>query len=304
MKDKLLRANLYLGLAVHGLAWLLFFSGVSFMATWFYIFAWWSFLLILDSLNLRRTGASPLSESGGGFLRSAFVSVFIWLLFELFNLRLQNWSYHSLPESIPLRWLGYSLAFATVVPALRELAHFYGSLLGGKKIALFRFRMTEGLIRLLFGLGLACLVLPLVWPNLFFPLVWLCFVFLLEPWAYIRNRPSLLRDLERGDWTRFWSWLAAGITAGGLWEFWNFWAHSHWEYHLPYLDFGRLFQMPVLGYTGFLPFALEVFALSIFLDAQAERWTGRFLVQAAAVAGLILFYAGAFSLIDRFSLIR
>jgi len=31
-----------------------------------------------------------------------------------------NWSYHELPPSLAVRWLGYAVAFATVIPALRS----------------------------------------------------------------------------------------------------------------------------------------------------------------------------------------
>ncbi|MHC4652839.1 MAG: hypothetical protein ACYTES_18520, partial [Planctomycetota bacterium] len=51
-----------------------------------------------------------------------------------------------------------------------------------------------------------------------------------------------------------------GLTCGVLWEFWNYWAAAKWTYDLPFLgplEQHRLFEMPLPGFGGFLPFALE-----------------------------------------------
>ena len=36
---------------------------------------------------------------------------------------------------------------------------------------------------------------------------------------------------------------------------------SQMIYQIPFVDFWRIFEMPVLGYLGYLPFALELFGL-------------------------------------------
>jgi len=51
---------------------------------------------------------------------------------------------------------------------------------------------------------------------------------------------------------------------GLMWEFWNYWAMAKWTYNLPFL--GSLesisyFEMPAIGFLGFLPFALECWAM-------------------------------------------
>ena len=33
-----------------------------------------------------------------------------------------------------------------------------------------------------------------------------------------------------------------------------------WVYHVPFFGWLKVFEMPILGYGGYLPFALEVFA--------------------------------------------
>lgn len=301
MREKILRANVWIGLAGLAGASALLAAGWPFMKTWFFSFAWWSFILFLDGVNLRTTGTSPLASSGRDFWAAAFLSVPVWLVFEMANLRLRNWSYHGLPPGIVERWLGYAVAYATVIPALKELGHFFGHALEGVMRAGRRVRVGSGGRRGLTALGVVTLALPLVWPRIFFPLIWLGFAFLLEPGNERRGAPSLLGDLGRGRWDRAAGWMAAGLAAGILWEFWNWWAGAHWRYHIPCLNFGRVFQMPVFGYGGFVPFALEVFALSSFLFFLRDKLRRRRGAAAAAAAALLAFDLVAFRLIDLFS---
>ena len=91
----------------------------------------------------------------------------------------------------------------------------------------------------------------------------------------MRGWPSITGDLARGDWRRLWSLLASGLLCGVLWEFWNYWALSKWTYTVPYFGNVRLFEMPVLGFLGFPPFAVECWAIYIFcrslLGAKPNR---------------------------------
>jgi len=303
MKGKILRLNLYLGLFGLIFSAVLLILDVSFMKTWFFCCSWWSFILVMDSLNFRRSKTSPLSDSVKNFLFSAFISVLVWLIFELFNLRVKNWTYHGLPQNILERWIGYFVAYASVIPAMKEMSLFAQSFLSKKRLGLFRIRGTPALLKSWFFSGIISIILVLTWPRLFFPFIWLCFIFLLEPLNYRLKNKTLLRDLEKRDWTRFWSWLLAGLVAGFLWEFWNFWAGSHWEYYIPYLNFWRVFQMPVFGYTGFLPFALEVFALYQLLFALYKKLQTKIVLKSMIIVFLLMFYAGAFYLIDTFTLV-
>jgi len=170
-----------------------------------------------------------------------------------------------LPSGLPLRWLGYGLAFASVIPALQELSTLFQTLLKDKRIPFPRLKTTEPALDGLMVLGFILLTLCVVFPHLFFPFVWLGFIFLLEPVNYRLGLESLLAEAKKQNGNRILCWLLAGLTAGVLWEALNYWAGSHWEYTIPYLNFCRIFQMPVFGYGGFLPFAIEVFAMYSFL---------------------------------------
>jgi len=298
MKAKILRLNLFAGMALLLASAVLLVLSVSFMKDWFYTFAWWSFILFADSLNFRLHGRSLLSRSVKEFFLLAFFSVSFWCIFELFNLRLENWSYHGLPTPLPERWLGYFLSYATVIPALKELEIFWMGFLGKKRLALFPLKVNRGLIAVLSISGLICLLLLLARPDFFFPLVWLGFIFLLEPVNFSQGNPSLLAEVKEGRWGRFWSLVLAGLLAGILWEFFNYWAGSHWKYSLPYFDFARVFQMPVLGFTGFLPFALEVFAAASLFLSLVRKWGKHKVVQTVFFPVCLLFDGFVFLLID------
>ena len=304
MKEKILRLNLYIGIFILIFSATLLFLQVNFMKTWFFCLAWWSFILVIDSVNFRRAKSSPLAGPVKDFFFTAFISVFVWLIFELFNLRIKNWTYHSLPPNTLERWIGYFVAYATVIPAMKEISLFAQSYLNKKRLALFKIKATPALLKLFIFIGVLSLFVGLSWPRIFFPLVWLCFIFLLEPLNYWLKNETFLKNLEREDWTKFWSWILAGLAAGFLWEFWNFWAGSHWEYSIPYLNFWRVFQMPVFGYTGFLPFALEVFAIYQLLFGMYKKLQSKILLKNMVFIFLLLFYIVAFYLIDTFTLIR
>jgi hypothetical protein len=235
---------------------------------------------------------------------AAFISIPVWLVFELFNLRLQNWSYHSLPVEIPLRWLGYGLAFASVIPALLELSTLFQTMFKGKKIPFVPLKTTATTLNGSILLGFLLLALCVLFPHLFFPFVWLAFIFLLEPMNYRLGLDSLLADTKKKSGNRILSWLLAGLSAGILWEALNYWAGSHWEYTIPYLNFGRIFQMPVFGYGGFLPFAIEVFAMYTLLDFLRNRMQGKRTLIAVVVVLILAFNALSFYLIDTYSLVQ
>jgi hypothetical protein len=52
---------------------------------------------------------------------------------------------------------------------------------------------------------------------------------------------------------------------------WNYWSWPQWVYHVPGAEYWHVFEMPLLGYGGYIPFALELFALMNFLSRRAPE---------------------------------
>jgi hypothetical protein len=129
--------------------------------------------------------------------------------------------------------------------------------------------LTVGpLTQILIAIGAVGVIVPLLYPNEWFaPVVWLSFILLVDPMNAKLGLPSITGDVGRGNWSRLLSLLASGLLCGFLWEFWNYWALSKWTYTVPYLGSIKIFEMPVLGFLGFPPFAVECWAIYIFV-----RW--------------------------------
>jgi hypothetical protein len=121
------------------------------------------------------------------------------------------------------------------------------------------------------ALGLALTSAPLIWPRYFFPAVWLGPVFLLDPLMENAGVRSLTASMFAGDRRRVWSLMLGGLLCGFMWEFWNYWAGSKWTYSVPYFGKWKLFEMPLLGFLGFPPFALECWILYHWIRAIPAR---------------------------------
>jgi hypothetical protein len=144
-----------------------------------------------------------------------------------------------------------------------------------------------GKARAVVALGAACFALPLVWPNLFFPLTWGSFAFLLEPWNRRHARHSFVRDLEAGEAGPLIRTLVAGLVCGGLWESWNYWARMKWIYTVPGFESLKLFEMPLAGFLGFPPFAVECLVILRFMGALRDRMSTAAAVRARWASALL-----------------
>jgi len=239
-------------------------------ASWLYLFGWWPYILMLEGLLFLWQGEFRLLSRPYEFLRLSCWSVTFWLVFEAFNLVLRNWRYAGMLPQWWLRWPGYALAFATVLPGILLTARVLAAW-GAWKGAGGRPRNWTNWQPLFLLLGAACIILPLTLPRYAFPLVWLVFIFLLDPICDLLAGNSLTRRWLKGERQEIFCILAAGLICGLWWEMWNYPAAAKWVYALPVLNFGRIFEMPVLGYLGFLPFALEVAVMYNFFMALEDR---------------------------------
>ena len=199
-------------------------------------------------------------------------SVFIWFVFELLNLRLQNWHYLHIPTSDYLRWSGYILAYATVLPGIFETAELLDTLGLFKNSKITPIKITPTILRGSIILGTAFIILPMLWPKYFFPLIWGGFIFLLEPINYHLGLNSFIKDWAQGNIKKFYTILASSFICGILWEFWNFFSGAQWKYTVPFVGNLKIFEMPILGYLGFPPFAISCYVIYSFIS---HIWRGK-----------------------------
>ena len=239
--------------------------------SWYYQWAWWSYVLVVDALNRRLSGRSLLRDEPRRSLWLVGVSVVLWTFFEALNLRLGNWYYVMDSPVRAAGWTGGVVAFATVLPALFETEALLRNLGVFKQVAIPALRWSRARTIGCVALGLAFFALPLARPTVFFPLTWGSFIFLLEPWNRAHAATSRLRELEQGEAGPSLRWLLAGLVCGVLWETWNYWARVKWMYTVPGFESLKVFEMPLAGFLGFPPFALECVAVVAFLEALGAR---------------------------------
>ena len=286
-KRRALPLSGWLALLVLLVAEALMFRGVEPVATYFTPIAWTAYLFLVDAAIFALRGASPMRERPMEVARMAFLSIPLWLIFEAYNLRLANWAYVGLPLNLAASLFGYVWSFATITPALLFTAEFLMALgwFSELRRPLLVSRPAENV---LLAAGAACLIVPVIVPPrvgaYLFCLVWLGFVFLLDPLLRRMGAPSLLVELAQGRWNRLCALLASGWICGWLWEFWNFWAAARWEYVFPIFQRGKIFAMPAPGYLGFLSFGVEAYLLYVFA-ARLLRWPVLFVASAEHLSG-------------------
>lgn len=269
----------YVGLAMMVVGEVLVFRQVEPLYTYFTPWQWTGYILAVDAAVFSLRGKSLLKSDPRQLAWMAFLSIPLWLVFEAYNLHLQNWVYHGRELGLLAGWFGYAWAYATIIPALLESADLLAALGLGEGASARGWRWFFGAQRGMIVVGALFLVIPLLLPTrlaaYLFALVWLGFILLLEPVNYRRGQDSLLRDLGANRGQRVYCLLAAGLLCGFLWEFWNYWAGSRWEYIFPMAQEWKMFAMPLPGYLGFPPFAIECFAMFNFVYGELGRLVGK-----------------------------
>ena len=294
-----------LGIALHVVFFVLMLLGVEPFHTFFYLFAWWTFIPVIGVINAGRAGNSLIVGPRQQLAWVAGYSLIVWLFFEIWNFRLHNWLYVGVIELTWLRWLAYTVSFATVLPAILELERLLGNLGIAGRVPGPVIRVSSRLLNACVIAGLVMLALVLVLPRYFFPLLWVGVVFILDPLIYRRDRvASLLGQAAQGSYALFVRLMLAGLVCGVLWEFWNYWSGAKWIYAIPFFNYWKVFEMPLVGYLGFMPFALECYLFWQLLRLVRESYAGRNWRIFVVIAPLVVAYCAlVFYGIDNFTVI-
>ncbi len=240
-------------------------AGADWIAQWFTPIMWTGYILFIDSAIFSRKGTSLFSSYPVEFAILAVLSIASWELFEGYNVLLKNWRYLNLPGNMLVRFLGYAWSFATISPGMFLTYELLESALPGRNPERSP-RLGDGIFYTLVLVGLVCVVVPILRPSSYMtPLVWIGWAFFLDPINQRLGERSFLSELFAGKPRSTLIMFLAGLICGVLWEFWNYWASTKWEYSVPYVGNIKLFEMPVLGFLGFLPFAVESYAIYVFL---------------------------------------
>ena len=253
----------WLGLGLIIVFWILNWALTGPRTHWAFFPLWLGYCLTIDGLVLWRTGTSLLTRSWRKYIGLFLISAPAWWMFELLNIRLQNWIYLGADGFSSLEYLFWTVwSFSTVIPAVFGSAELFASFDFLKRLSRGPVIGTDKRTTLSFFVaGWIMFALMLLYPKIFFPFMWLSIYFILEPINIWLGHRSLAEWTQHGNWQPVVAlWLGVLLT-GFFWEMWNYFAFPKWIYNVPWGNWLHLFEMPLLGYGGYLPFALELYAL-------------------------------------------
>lgn len=269
----------WFGIGFGIIAWILAWTRFSWFAAWQpFTFSplWFAYIVTVNALTWRRTGACMLTHRKRYFLLLFPVSALFWWFFEYLNRFVQNWYYVGIGALTPLDYFLYAtLPFATVLPAVMgtcDLLATFPRLVAGLIPFLPLSRVPSRLVAvialILCASGLAGIGL---WPDCLFPLLWLAPLGILASLQSLAGRTTLFADCIRGDWRRIVLLALAALICGIFWEMWNYHSLAKWVYAVPFVNRFHIFEMPILGYAGYLPFGLECAVIADRVAAWYER---------------------------------
>jgi hypothetical protein len=224
---------------------------------------WLGYTLTIDAIVFLRKGKSLLTRNKKKFILLFFISAPAWWLFEILNLRTQNWYYDGKQFFTDVEYAVYAtLSFSTVIPSVFVTAELMSSFKIAEK---FKFKsgfiLKDWITISIFIAGLIMLALLIIFPEYFFVFMWMSLLFLLDPINFYLKNPSLIKFVSTGNWKPVISLTIGCLLCGFFWELWNYYSYPKWVYDVPFISFLYLFEMPAIGYLGYIPFSFELFAL-------------------------------------------
>jgi len=272
-KQKILPLHGWIGFVLIIVFWYLNWSLDGLRTHILFFPLWLGYALAVDGLVFYRKSSSLLSRNWKKYISLFLISAPAWWLFEIFNLRTQNWIYDGKQFFSHWEYAVYAtLSFSTVVPAVFGTTELVSTLkwISNLKIDIKIFP-TKIFIIIHFITGLIMLALVMTYPEIFFVLVWLSVFFILEPVNVWLKRNSIYNYLKNGNWKPVFSLWIGALICGFFWEMWNYFSYPKWIYDIHFANFFHVFEMPLIGYLGYIPFSFELITLYYFLSGFTDK---------------------------------
>ena len=229
---------------------------------------WLVYILVINALSFHRTGHCCLTDRTAYFIWLFPLSAAFWWSFEYLNRFVSNWYYIGVSDLSPWQYfLQCTLSFSTVLPAIlstSELLNTFPRISNGlDTFPKFHITKPQFCAWFLINISVSALMGLAIWPQYLFSLVWLIPISLITGLHLLTGQPPLLSEISTGNWQRIWRLAIAGLICGFFWEMWNINSLAHWKYNVPYVHHFMIFEMPLIGYAGYLPFGI---VCGLFVD--------------------------------------
>ena len=236
---------------------------------------WLGYIGIVNAFTYKRSGKCMLTHQRSYLMKLFILSTLFWWYFEYLNRFVQNWHYLEVAGLSPGQYVIFaSLPFSTVLPAVMgtcELLRTFPRLSAGLESFI---KFNTGSPRLLAGVMLALAAVGLlgigIKPHYLYPLIWLSPLFILTSLQTLTERTTIFASLRQGNWQRIFLLAISALLCGFFWEMWNFYSYAKWQYSIPFVQRFHIFEMPLLGYAGYLPFGLECGVVAEFARPKKE----------------------------------
>jgi len=269
----------YAGLLTGGVTWVLAWTRLGWFAPFQrfpFSLLWFSYILVVNAWTYRRTGHCMLRDRPAYFVLLFPVSAAFWWAFEYLNRFVQNWYYVGVAGlSARQYFLLATLPFCTVLPAVLGTHDLLASVprAGAGLDDVVEVKIPYPRLLATVALTAACagLVGVGLWPDYMFPLLWVAPLFLITSLQRLAGRRTVFSGVEQGHWRRIYLMAMSALICGFFWEMWNFLSLAKWMYAVPFVSRFRVFEMPVLGYAGYLPFGLECAVIADIVAGLVSR---------------------------------
>ena len=271
------------------------FSGPLWWINWAVIPLFWGFTFVLDGIVYRHTGGLSLfGRNPRELLAMGLASCGGWMIFEWLNFFVNdNWYY---PEGYRLsddQFLIYAFIGSSGLMAMSfEWYSLFNSWEGFRRLYAngpkVRFgRGTRMVLLVIAVVGLFCCAFI---PDYSFGILWTSPLVILAVTLSLLGIWTPFRLIPEGNWTPVLFLALTYFVQGILCECWNYFSGVHvagqpvdtinpdyWVYSIPFVDVLHVFEMPMLGLGGYLPFGIYcgiwwiVFAYLLNIPTQFDE---------------------------------
>ncbi|OGU94424.1 MAG: hypothetical protein A2330_04545, partial [Ignavibacteria bacterium RIFOXYB2_FULL_36_7] len=223
------------GLFLIILFWILNWSLDGLRTHWGFFPLWLGYTIFVDAVVYSRKGTSLIARNLKLFIGLFLISIPSWWLFELYNTITNNWLYDGRQFFTNIEYyLLASLSFSTVMPAVFETSELVGTFKWINHLNIKReIEPSLKTVWFLIITGILVLVIIIVFPEIFYPLVWLSAFLIIEPINILMKNNSIFDYTASGEWRTVLALAFGCLICGFFWEMWNYYSYPKWKYNLP-----------------------------------------------------------------------